>query len=145
MVSLVPEPIWQRKLTLEAITELHRDTAVARLGIRYIEMGDDYLRAEMPVNEHTIQPRGVLHGGSSLLLAESLASTAAYLSLPEGRHAVGLEINGNHVRSVPKGGRVIGTAKPLHRGRSTQVWQVEIRDEQERLACASRVTMAVLD
>jgi 1,4-dihydroxy-2-naphthoyl-CoA hydrolase len=97
----------------------------------------------MPVDARTMQPFGLLHGGASVALAETLGSLAAYLTLEPGYHAVGLEINANHIKGV-RGGWVIGTARPIHTGRSTQVWQIEIVDEAGDLVCYSRITMAII-
>lgn len=120
-------------------------TMVEHLGIRVTEVGSDYLRATMPVDERTVQPMGLLHGGASVALAETLGSVAANLAVDSSRFAcVGIEINANHVRAV-RHGQVTGTARPVHIGRTTQVWQIEIHDEQDRLACVSRITLSVLD
>ncbi|KZV15459.1 acyl-CoA thioesterase/ catalytic/ hydrolase, acting on ester bond [Dorcoceras hygrometricum] len=114
------------------------------LGIRITEVGEDWLRGTMPVDRRTHQPYGLLHGGASVALAETLGSSAAMLALdPAKFRAVGLEINANHVRGVREG-TVTGTAKALHLGRSTQVWEIRIEDEQQRLVCVSRITMAVV-
>lgn len=136
--------IWQRTLTVEALNDLCRGTAVEHLGIVFTEVGDDYLRATMPVDARTRQPLGVLHGGASVLLAETLGSVGAHGCVDaERQFCVGLEVNANHVRSIREG-TVTGTARPLHLGRSTQVWEIRITDARERLVCVSRLTMAVL-
>lgn len=114
-------------------------------GIRIIEVGPDFIRAEMPVDERHAQPFGILHGGASVVLAETLGSMASALTLPEGRMAVGLEVNANHVASVPKGETVSAICRALHVGRSTQVWQTEIRRADGKLACVSRLTTAIVD
>jgi uncharacterized protein (TIGR00369 family) len=114
------------------------------MGIEFLEIGASHLRARMPVDARTRQPMGILHGGASVTLAETLGSVAAVLCLPEGRVAVGLEINANHIRAA-RTGWVTGLCTPVHVGRSTHVWQIEIRDEAERLVCTSRITMAILD
>lgn len=137
-------PLFIRPATCESIDRLHEGTAVARLGIEMLQVGPDVLRARMPVDERTRQPVGILHGGASVVLAETLGSTAANLCLPEHQQAVGLDINANHIRAI-RGGWVIGECRAVHVGRTTSVWQIEIRDEQERLVCTSRITMAVLD
>lgn len=130
--------------SLEAANARSQGTLVSQLGIEFVDAGDDYVSAKMPVDERTRQPAGVLHGGASIALAETLASWGATFTVDrEKHHCVGLEINGNHVRAVASGW-VIGTARPLHLGRSTQLWEVRIVDDQERLVCVSRVTMAVL-
>jgi 1,4-dihydroxy-2-naphthoyl-CoA hydrolase len=117
-------------------------TLMGALGIELTEIGDDYLRGRMPVDARTRQPNGLLHGGASVALAETLGSFAAGLCVDNAR-VVGIEINANHVRGVTEGW-VIGTARPLHVGRSTQVWEIRIEDEAGRLVCASRLTLAVV-
>lgn len=115
------------------------------IGIEFLEIGADYLRARMPVDGRTRQPFGILHGGASVALAETLGSTAAMMVIDRTRQrCVGQEINANHVRPVAAG-YVIGTARPVHMGRRSHVWDVRITDEQERLVCISRITMFVLD
>lgn len=114
-------------------------------GIRIIEIGADFVRAEMPVDDRHVQPFGILHGGASVVLAETLGSMASNMTLPEGRMAVGLEVNANHIASVPKGEVVSAICRPFHLGRNTQVWQTEIRRADGRLACVSRLTTAVID
>ena len=114
------------------------------LDIRFTGIGDDWLRGTMPVDPRTRQPFGLLHGGASVVLAETLGSTAAMLTLDPTTHlAVGLDINANHIRGV-RGGIVTGTAKAVHLGRTTQVWEIRIEEEQGRLVCLSRLTMAVI-
>ncbi len=113
------------------------------IGIRITEIGDDYLRGTMPVDGRTHQPYGILHGGASVALAETLGSTAAVLCCETGRAAVGLEINANHLRAV-RDGIVTGTARPVHLGRSTQVWEIRIENEAGELGCIARLTMAVV-
>lgn len=115
------------------------------LGITFTEVGDDYVKGTMPVDERTHQPFGVLHGGASVVLAETLGSTAANCCVDfERQYCVGLEVNANHLRAMREG-TVTGTARPLHLGGSTQVWEIHIHDEEGRRVCASRLTMAVLD
>ena len=135
--------IWTTPISIELLTERSARTAVARLGIEFIEIGDDFIRGRVPVDERTHQPSGILHGGVSVLLAETLGSCGAAHSAPAGHRVVGLDINANHLRSVSSGW-VEGTARPVHIGRSTQVWQIELVDEQGRMTCLSRLTMAVL-
>jgi 1,4-dihydroxy-2-naphthoyl-CoA hydrolase len=114
------------------------------LGIRITAVGDDWLQGTMPVDRRTHQPYGLLHGGASVALAETLGSTAAMLTLdPEKELAVGLDINANHIRGV-RSGTVTGTAKALHIGRTTQVWEIRIENEEGALVCISRITMAVI-
>jgi uncharacterized protein (TIGR00369 family) len=135
--------IWKQPISIELLAGIHHDTAVERLGIEFLEVGDDFIRARVPVNGHTRQPYGILHGGVSVVLAETLGSCGAAFCLPEGWRAVGLDINANHIRSTTSGW-VTGTARPIHVGRSTQVWAIELRDEADRITCISRITMAVL-
>lgn len=137
------DPIWRRTLTLEALNTMGAGTLVEHVGIRFVEVGLDFLRATMPVDRRTHQPYGQLHGGASVVLAETLGSTAANACVPEGRYCVGLAVNASHVRAV-RSGHVTGTARPVHRGRSTQVWRIEIEDDEGRLVCESRLTLAVL-
>ncbi len=139
------KPIWNNAPSLELANRLGADSALEHCGIELTEIGDDFLSARMPVDRRTRQPAGVLHGGASVLLAETLASWAATFCVDTTRqHCVGIEINANHLRPVASG-HVTGTARPLHLGRTTQVWQVEIRDGVGHRVCVSRVTMAVLD
>jgi 1,4-dihydroxy-2-naphthoyl-CoA hydrolase len=136
--------IWHDTFSLDFVKQHSQNTLVSQLGIEFLEAGDDYLTARMPVDARTCQPARVLHGGASVALAETLASWAATFVVDrEKNYCVGLEINANHVRAAT-GGWVIGTARPVHLGRSTQVWEVRISDESQRLVCISRVTMAVL-
>lgn len=116
------------------------------LGIEFTAIGCDEMRASMPVNENTVQPFGILHGGASVALAETLASVGAYLNIEDDtKMAVGLEINANHIKPVRLGGRVTGIAKPLHRGTSTQVWETRIETESGKLVCISRCTLAIVN
>ncbi len=138
------KPIWRVQTTPEQMMERSRNTLAERIGIRVTEIGPDYLRATMPVNSHTHQPMGILHGGASVALAETVGSLAANLCVDVEKHVcVGQEINANHVRSVASG-LVTGTARPFHIGGRSQVWGIEIRDENDRLVCVSRLTMAVV-
>ena len=137
--------IWFKPLILEDVQHRGNDTMVQHLGIEITELGDNFLRGTMPVDHRTIQPMGLLHGGASVTLAETLGSIAANLVIdPAKKYSVGLDINANHIRSA-KNGMVTGTATPLHIGSSTQVWSIEIKDDQDRLVCISRLTMAVMD
>ncbi len=141
----MPDRIWVNPIDLDEANRLATDTALQSLGIELVDMGDDYLSARMPVDHRTRQPAGVLHGGASVLLAETLASWAATFCVDTSRyHCVGLEINANHVRAV-RDGFVVGTARPAHLGRTSQVWQVVIVNEAGKTVCLSRVTMAVLE
>lgn len=136
-------PIWQKPISLEIVNAQSPDTAVATLGIEFTEIGEDFLRARVPVDHRTVQPFGLLHGGVSVVLAETLGSTGAYFSSPEGHRAVGLDINANHLRAATSGW-VTGTARPVHRGKTTQVWQIDMANEAGELTCVSRITMAML-
>ncbi|WP_092015998.1 hotdog fold thioesterase [Marinobacter daqiaonensis] len=122
-----------------------KNTAVDNLGIEFVEVGDDYIKARMPVDDRTVQPYRILHGGASVVLAETLGSVATNHCLKkEGTAGVGLEVNANHIRSV-KSGWVYGTTRPLHLGGSTQVWEIRIETEDGKLVCVSRITMAVIN
>jgi 1,4-dihydroxy-2-naphthoyl-CoA hydrolase len=136
--------IWKQTADLARINGWNANSLVELLGIRVTEVGEDFLRGTMPVDARTRQPFGLLHGGASVALAESLGSLAGTMCLDAGKEmAVGLDINANHVRAVTAG-IVTGTARPLHVGRSTQVWEIRIEDEQARLVCISRLTLAVV-
>jgi 1,4-dihydroxy-2-naphthoyl-CoA hydrolase len=136
--------IWKQTADLDRINGWNANSLVDHIGIRITEIGDDFLRGTMPVDARTKQPFGLLHGGASVALAESLGSLAGTMCLDATKEmAVGLDINANHVRAVADG-VVTGTARPLHVGRSTQVWEIRIEDEQERLVCISRLTLAVV-
>lgn len=135
--------IWKQPVSVEILTEFHKNTAPQHLGMEFTEVGDDFIKGRIPVDHRTCQPYGILHGGVSVVLAETLGSVGAAYACPEGFQAFGLDINANHLRSVPSGW-VTGVASPIHIGRSTQVWQIELSDEQGRLVCVSRLTMAVM-
>jgi 1,4-dihydroxy-2-naphthoyl-CoA hydrolase len=136
--------IWKQDTDLARLNGWSKNTLMEVLGIRITAVGDDWLQGTMPVDQRTHQPYGILHGGASVALAETLGSTAAMLTLDaEKERAVGLDINANHVRGVQQG-TVTGTARPLHTGRSTQVWEIRIEDEAGKLVCISRLTMAVV-
>lgn len=135
--------IWKQPISVETLTAIHRETAVAHLGIEFLEVGDDSIRARVPVDTRTRQPYGILHGGVSVVLAETLGSCGAAYACPAGHRAVGLDINANHVRSATEGW-VTGLARPVHIGRTTQVWHVELSNDKGQLTCVSRITMAVL-
>lgn len=136
--------IWKKPVTLGQGFAIAPDTLGTHLGLQVTEIGPDYLRGTMPVDARTAQPYGRLHGGASCVLAEELGSIAAYLCVaPDDGAVVGLDINANHIRP-PTSGIVIGTARPLHIGRATQVWEIRIVDEQDRLVCISRLTMAAI-
>jgi 1,4-dihydroxy-2-naphthoyl-CoA hydrolase len=136
--------IWLHRPSIE---ELNRPspTMVSHLGIEFLDIGDDYVKARMPVDHRTHQPFGLLHGGASVALAETLGSIGAFFCInPKTHSAVGLDINANHLRGV-KSGWVIGVAKPIHRGKTTHVWEIRISDEADKLVCITRLTMAILE
>jgi len=136
--------IWKQTADLDRINAWNGGSMVEHLGMRVTEVGDDYLRGTMPVDARTKQPFGLLHGGASVALAESLGSLAGTMCVDATQQmAVGLDINANHVRAVTEG-VVTGTARPLHIGRNTQVWEIRIEDEQGRLVCISRLTLAIV-
>ena len=135
--------IFREGSSVDALNAMSRGTAMEPLGIVFTEIGPDFLRATMPVDARTRQPYGLLHGGASVLLAETLGSSAGGLCAPQGKGVVGIEINANHLRGVREG-VVTGTARPLHVGGSTQVWEIRIEDEAGRLVCISRLTLAVV-
>jgi 1,4-dihydroxy-2-naphthoyl-CoA hydrolase len=137
--------IWKRRADAAEMEARFQGSLPGLFGIRILEVGEDFIRAEMPVDERHVQPFGILHGGASVVLAETIGSMASTLTLEEGRRAVGLEINANHVAGVPKGEVVTALCRPLHLGRTTQVWQTEIRRSDGRLACVSRLTTAVVE
>ena len=134
---------WKKPITMDLCTQTSAKTAVSHLGIEFVEIGDDFLRARVPVDERTRQPFGLLHGGVSVVLAETLGSIGAFYACPEGHYGVGLDINANHLRSATSGW-VTGTARPVHIGRTTQVWQIDMVNDAGELTCVSRITMAIL-
>jgi len=135
--------LWQKPAELAALNRLGQGSLVAHLGIELTELGADYLVGRMPVDERTRQPMGLLHGGASVVLAESLGSLCGYLAAPEGHHCVGVEVNANHLKGV-RSGWVTGTARPLKVGRRLQVWQIEISNEAGEAVASSRLTLAVV-
>lgn len=137
--------IWFNKsLTIDHITPLGKATMAVHLGLQWEALGDDYLKMKMPVDHRTVQPYGLLHGGASCALAETIGSIASHFVIdPDKFICVGLEINANHIRSVKKG-YVTATCKPLHIGASTHVWDIKINDDREKLVCVSRLTVAIL-
>ena len=136
--------IWKNIVSLEEIKRFSKNTMVEHLDIIVTEIGNDYLKASMPVCSKTHRPMGILHGGASVALAETIGSFAAYMAAPPGRLCVGLEINANHLRAV-ESGFVYGVARPIHIGRTTQVWDIRITDEEDRNVTVSRITVAVLE
>ena len=137
--------MFNANVTLESLNQMSSKTMVQHLGIEFVEIGNDYLKASMPVDTRTHQPFGVLHGGASVALAETLGSVAAnaVLTSPD-QYCVGQEINANHIRSVREG-LVYGVTRPIHIGKTSQVWETRISDERNRLVCISRITLAVLN
>ena len=133
---------WPEGATLDALNARSAGTLMEALGIQFTELGDGFLRATMPVDARTHQPYGLLHGGASVALAETLGSSAGAM-MAGGNAVVGLEINANHLRAV-RSGIVTGTARPIHVGRSTQVWEIRIEDEAAKPVCISRITLSVL-
>ncbi|RSD30355.1 hotdog fold thioesterase [Vibrio pectenicida] len=134
--------IWKKTFDLESLNATSENTLMRHLQIVYSKFGDNFIEATMPVCHFTHQPFGMLHGGASVALAETLGSIAANLSVDEDSYCVGLDINANHIRAMREG-EVTGRAEPLHLGVSTQVWQIDIRDDRGRLVCSSRLTIAV--
>lgn len=135
--------IWKKNAELSRLNAMSENTIIAWLGIEYTAIGDDFLVATMPVDSRTHQPHGLLHGGASVVLAETLGSVAANIAAPEGMVCVGLEVNANHIRSE-KTGIVTGITKAIHIGKTTQIWQIEIRNKRDQLVCTSRLTVAVI-
>ena len=136
-------PIWKKPIDLNQLNALNENTVSRHLGIEITELGDDFLRGRVPVDHRTKQPFGLLHGGVSVVLAESLGSIGAYYASPAGHRAVGLDINANHLRAATQGW-VTGTARPVHIGKTTHVWQIDMVNEAGELTCVSRITMAIL-
>ncbi|OBW93863.1 hypothetical protein QV01_01110 [Gallibacterium genomosp. 3] len=137
--------IWKKKFTLEDLNQANKNTAAEQLGIEFIAYGDDWMEAALTVDQRNCQPMGLLHGGSSALLAETVGSYAGFCACEEDKGIVGVEINANHLRAMKLGERVTARATPLHIGRTLHVWQINISDSQQRLCCQSRLTLAVLD
>jgi len=135
--------IWKKPISVDILTTGSLNTATSHLGIEFLEVGDDFITARVPVDERTCQPYGLLHGGVSVVLAETLGSCGAAYCAPEGHRAVGLDINANHLKGVTSGW-VTGITRPVHIGRTTQVWQIELRSDAGELTCVSRITMAIL-
>ncbi len=135
-------PIWKKHIDTQTANASKNANICSHLGINITEVADNYLCGTMPVDERTKQPMGLLHGGASVVLAETLGSFAGNLACDNNQYCVGVEVNANHLRAVSSG-LVTGTARPLHLGRSTQVWEIRIEDEHKRLTCISRLTLAV--
>jgi 1,4-dihydroxy-2-naphthoyl-CoA hydrolase len=137
--------VFIQKPSLDQLNNTGKNTMTEHLGIVFTAIGDDYLTATMPVDKRTKQPMGLLHGGANVVLAETLGSVASSFTLDLAKQVcVGLEINANHLKAV-KSGLVSGTTKAIHLGKSTQVWEIKITNEQGQLCCISRITMAILD
>lgn len=144
-MKMAQKEIWHTRPTVELLESISRNTLTENLGMEFLEVGNDFLRARMPVDERTVQALGVLHGGASASLAETLGSISGAFCLDiTQKYVVGLEINCNHVRSVREG-FVYGTARPIHLGGSTQIWDIRIEDERAKLVCIARLTLAVLE
>ncbi len=138
--------IWKNDFTLEALNTTSENTMVSHVGIEFSDSGDDYLCATMPVNAHTVQPFRILHGGASVVLAETVGSVASTLCIQEsGKTAVGVTINASHLRPAREGSIVTATCTPIKIGRTTHVWDIKIKDEKDRMTCICRLTMAVVE
>lgn len=136
--------IWFRKYSLQELNQNSKNTLLEQIGIELIEVGDNFLSGKMPVDKRTYRPRGILHGGASVVLAESVGSLAAWMCVdPEKLETVGMEVNANHIRRV-KEGYVYGKAIPLHIGKRTHIWEIKITNEEKKLVCISRLTMAIV-
>ncbi|MBK9734431.1 MAG: hotdog fold thioesterase [Saprospiraceae bacterium] len=137
--------IWKTKPSMTYINTLNKDSMAGFLGIEITEFGDDYVKAKMPVNERTKQPMGLLHGGASVVLSETIGSIASFLMIDADKQSVvGIEVNANHIRGA-KSGYVYSITKPIKTGRTIHIWQTDIYDELERMICTSRLTVMVVD
>jgi uncharacterized protein (TIGR00369 family) len=142
---MISMSIWKNRPTLEKLINMGPNTMVSLLGIEFVEVGDDFLKARMPVDARTHQPYGIMHGGASCTLAETVGSVAAIFCIdPSTQFSVGVEINTSHIKSI-KSGWVYGTAKPFHLGKSTQVWEIKIENQEGELISVSRLRIAILD
>ncbi len=139
--------IWKTPPTLEIMNNIGKGSMSDHVGIEFVESGDDFLTAKMPVDQRTVQPFRILHGGASVVLAETLGSIASVLCLDDmsKQQAVGVEINANHLSSAREGAFVYGTVRPIRVGRTIHVWNIEIKDERGKLVCVSRLTVAVVE
>lgn len=138
--------IWFADPMPEMINQFHPNTMPETLGITFTEVGDDFLKAEMPIDQRTVQPFRVMHGGASATLAETLGSVGAQLTVDSSqKRCVGLSLNVSHIRAASEGSKVTGVARPFHIGRTTQVWDIQITDEREKLVTVARLTLAVLE
>ncbi len=137
--------IWNKAYNLEEIKFLTQNNMLEHLGIEILELGNDFIKGRMPVDHRTVQPMNILHGGASVALAESLGSIGSFLTVdPAKFHCVGMEINANHLRPVSSG-FVYATARPIHIGKRSQVWSIEIVNDENKIVCISRITMAVIE
>jgi 1,4-dihydroxy-2-naphthoyl-CoA hydrolase len=137
--------LFNSNATLDILNKMSTNTMVTHLGIEFTRIGEDFIEAKMPVDHRTHQPMGLLHGGASVALAETLGSVAAACCIDlTKQYCVGLDINANHIKGVREG-FVIGITRPVHVGKKTQVWEIKITNEQNELVCISRITMAVID
>lgn len=137
--------IWQQPINFDLIKQRSKNTLAEHLGIEFTEVGDDFLKATMPVDHRTKQPLGILNGGASCALAETIASTAANYCVDQSKfYCVGLAIDANHLRPALEGQTVTATARPIHLGKTTQVWQIDLHNSEGKLTCVSRLTMAVV-
>jgi len=136
--------IWTRQIDVKIVNERGKNTMSEHLGITFTDVGDDFIKATMPISDKNKQPYGIMHGGASCVLAETIGSTAANFCVDEKYYCVGLDINTNHIRAI-RSGIVEGVARPYHLGKSTQVWHIEIRNEEGKLISVNRLTMAVLE
>ena len=134
--------IWKKAFSLKQLNEMGKHCAVDHLGIEISACGENWIEAKMPVDHRTTQPFGLLHGGVSVALAETIGSLAGFLCIEEGQSALGLDINANHLRPV-KQGIVIAKAMPISLSKNIHVWQIDIRDEQDKLCCVSRLTLSI--
>ena len=135
--------IWKKTFDLDKLNSARKNTMVENLGIMITEFGNDYLSATMPIDHRTHQPMGIMHGGASVALAETVGSIAANMAVDDDHYCVGLDINANHLRAV-RNGLVYATTKPIHIGRSTHVWDIQIKNENGKPVCHTRLTMSVL-
>jgi 1,4-dihydroxy-2-naphthoyl-CoA hydrolase len=137
--------LFNSNTTLDILNKMSANTMVTHLGIEFTRIGDDFIEAKMPVDHRTHQPMGLLHGGASVALAETLGSVAAACCIDlTKQYCVGLDINANHIKGVREG-FVVGITRPVHVGKKTQVWEIKITNEQNELVCISRITMAIID
>jgi len=139
--------LWKHEPGVEQLQQTMQGTLLEHLGLTIESIGDDSISVRMPVDRRTIQPYGILHGGASVALAESLGSLASVLCIedPSTHTPVGVEINANHLRPVPDGRFVIGTLSPIRIGRRIHVWNIEIRDPDDKLVCISRLTIMIVE